>query len=261
MDAALDKLRGGRREGGGGRVPRDAASGGSGGRRSAAPTRTCRARSSKRRWRSRSASSACCSSATWASSAPWATRRRSSVSSGTVWGIMRAFHDMAATGSAGPSVVAAGVAEALFTTAAGLLVAVPAVILYNHFMRKTSVMLTQAENHARTTPLRHRSAGPSGSAARGSRAYAQSEREARHMAHTIETNCRESGPRRDLRGQHDPAHRRLAGARRHPAWWRCRWPSSRASGCGTRRRAAAGAPTGAVRARRGGGRVRGQRSR
>ncbi len=68
---------------------------------------------------------------------------------GTVWGIMRAFHDMAATGSAGPSVVAAGVAEALFTTAAGLLVAVPAVILYNYFLRKTSVMLTQAENHAR----------------------------------------------------------------------------------------------------------------
>jgi biopolymer transport protein ExbB len=68
---------------------------------------------------------------------------------GTVWGIMRAFHDMARTGSAGPSVVAAGVAEALFTTAAGLVVAVPAVMLYNHFLRRMSVMLTEAENHAR----------------------------------------------------------------------------------------------------------------
>ncbi len=68
---------------------------------------------------------------------------------GTVWGIMRAFHDMARTGSAGPSVVAAGVAEALFTTAAGLLVAVPAVLLYNHFVRRMGVMLTTAENHAR----------------------------------------------------------------------------------------------------------------
>lgn len=68
---------------------------------------------------------------------------------GTVWGIMRAFHDMARTGSAGPSVVAAGVAEALFTTAAGLLVAVPAVMLYNHFVRRTHVLLTEAENHAR----------------------------------------------------------------------------------------------------------------
>jgi len=66
-----------------------------------------------------------------------------------VWGIMRAFHDMARTGSAGPSVVAAGVAEALFTTAAGLLVAVPAVMLFNHFVRRMSVMLTDAENGAR----------------------------------------------------------------------------------------------------------------
>jgi biopolymer transport protein ExbB len=72
---------------------------------------------------------------------------------GTVWGIMRAFHDMANTGSAGPSVVAAGIAEALFTTAAGLLVAVPAVMLYNHFVRRTHVMLTVAENHARTIRL------------------------------------------------------------------------------------------------------------
>jgi biopolymer transport protein ExbB len=72
---------------------------------------------------------------------------------GTVWGIMRAFHDMAATGSAGPSVVAAGVAEALFTTAAGLLVAVPAVILYNYFLRRMHVMLTQAEHHARKLRL------------------------------------------------------------------------------------------------------------
>jgi biopolymer transport protein TolQ len=69
---------------------------------------------------------------------------------GTVWGIMRAFHDMARTGSAGPSVVASGVAEALFTTAAGLLVAVPAVMLYNHFVRRMGVLLTVAENHART---------------------------------------------------------------------------------------------------------------
>ena len=68
---------------------------------------------------------------------------------GTVWGIMRAFHDMARTGSAGPSVVAAGVAEALFTTAAGLLVAVPAVMLYNYFVGRMSVLLTDTENQGR----------------------------------------------------------------------------------------------------------------
>jgi biopolymer transport protein ExbB/TolQ len=72
---------------------------------------------------------------------------------GTVWGIMRAFHDLAATGSAGPSVVAAGIAEALFTTAAGLVVAVPAVMLYNHFTRRTNVLLTEAENRARSLRL------------------------------------------------------------------------------------------------------------
>jgi len=69
---------------------------------------------------------------------------------GTVWGIMRAFHDMANTGSAAPSVVASGVAEALVTTAAGLVIAVPAVLLFNHFTRRMNVMLTVAENHARS---------------------------------------------------------------------------------------------------------------
>jgi len=78
---------------------------------------------------------------------------------GTVWGIMRAFHDMASTGSAGPSVVAAGVAEALFTTAAALVVAVPSVMLYNQFVRRIAVMLTQAENLTRSLRLEMESAG------------------------------------------------------------------------------------------------------
>ena len=78
---------------------------------------------------------------------------------GTVWGIMRAFHDMAATGSAAPSIVASGVAEALITTAAGLVVAVPALILYNHFSRRMNVMLTVAENHARSLSTALLSAG------------------------------------------------------------------------------------------------------
>jgi biopolymer transport protein ExbB len=69
---------------------------------------------------------------------------------GTVWGIMRAFHSMALTGSAAPSVVAAGVAEALVTTAAGLIIAVPAVLLFNHFNRRMNIMLTVAENHSRS---------------------------------------------------------------------------------------------------------------
>jgi biopolymer transport protein ExbB/TolQ len=86
---------------------------------------------------------------------------------GTVWGIMRAFHDMASTGSAGPSVVAAGVAEALFTTAAALVVAVPSVMLYNQFVRRIAVMLTQAENLARSLRL-ELEATPAAEAARRS---------------------------------------------------------------------------------------------
>ncbi|UCF04100.1 MAG: MotA/TolQ/ExbB proton channel family protein [bacterium] len=72
---------------------------------------------------------------------------------GTVWGIMRAFHDMSTTGTAAPSVVAAGVAEALVTTAAGLIIAVPALMIYNHLSRKMGVMLTVAENHSRSLRL------------------------------------------------------------------------------------------------------------
>jgi biopolymer transport protein ExbB len=50
---------------------------------------------------------------------------------GTVVGIMQAFRSMAATGQGGFTVVAAGISEALVTTAAGIAVAVEAVVLYN----------------------------------------------------------------------------------------------------------------------------------
>ncbi len=69
---------------------------------------------------------------------------------GTVTGIMRAFNDMSATGSGSPSVVAAGVAEALITTAIGIMIAVPALMLYNAFARRMNVMLTIAENNVRS---------------------------------------------------------------------------------------------------------------
>ena len=50
---------------------------------------------------------------------------------GTVVGIMQAFHQMAATGQGGFSVVAAGISEALVTTAGGIAVAIEAVVLFN----------------------------------------------------------------------------------------------------------------------------------
>ena len=52
---------------------------------------------------------------------------------GTVLGIINAFHSMSKTGSGGLSTVSAGISEALVVTAFGLLVAIPAVALYNYF--------------------------------------------------------------------------------------------------------------------------------
>lgn len=53
---------------------------------------------------------------------------------GTVLGIIRSFEDMAATGSGGFAVVAAGISEALIATAGGLLVGVLAIFAYNALM-------------------------------------------------------------------------------------------------------------------------------
>jgi len=65
---------------------------------------------------------------------------------GTVIGIIRAFHDLAATSGGGPSVVANGIAEALVATATGLFVAVPAVIAFNYFVRAIENMETEVIN-------------------------------------------------------------------------------------------------------------------
>ena len=55
---------------------------------------------------------------------------------GTTMGIVNAFTGMATSGSGGITAIAGGVAEALITTAFGLLVAIPAVWAYNYFQTK-----------------------------------------------------------------------------------------------------------------------------
>ena len=50
---------------------------------------------------------------------------------GTVWGIINSFNAIAATQSNSLSAMAPGIAEALFTTAFGLIAAIPAVVAYN----------------------------------------------------------------------------------------------------------------------------------
>lgn len=67
---------------------------------------------------------------------------------GTVVGIMKAFGDLANAQGAGPSVVADGIAEALVATAGGLLVAVPAVIAYNYFVRASARIAIDLEAKA-----------------------------------------------------------------------------------------------------------------
>ncbi|WP_312689824.1 tonB-system energizer ExbB [Brevundimonas nasdae] len=58
---------------------------------------------------------------------------------GTVWGIMNSFIGIAASQTTNLAVVAPGIAEALLATAIGLVAAIPAVVIYNHFARQTAV--------------------------------------------------------------------------------------------------------------------------
>jgi len=61
---------------------------------------------------------------------------------GTVLGIIKAFNDLAFNAEGGPSVVMAGIAEALVATAVGLLVAIPAVVFFNYFKNRQKGIMT-----------------------------------------------------------------------------------------------------------------------
>lgn len=67
---------------------------------------------------------------------------------GTVWGIMNSFHDIGMRGSASLAVVAPGISEALVATAAGLAVAIPAVIFYNFYSNKLGEFESDIEHFA-----------------------------------------------------------------------------------------------------------------
>jgi biopolymer transport protein ExbB len=62
---------------------------------------------------------------------------------GTVLGVIRAFRDLALSGSGGPTIVAAGIAEALIATAAGIAVAVTSAVLYNYFTTRLRTIVQQ----------------------------------------------------------------------------------------------------------------------
>jgi len=65
---------------------------------------------------------------------------------GTVWGIMSSFHGIGLRGSANLAVVAPGISEALVATAAGLAVAIPAVIAFNYFSQKIRTIESELQS-------------------------------------------------------------------------------------------------------------------
>jgi biopolymer transport protein TolQ len=67
---------------------------------------------------------------------------------GTVWGIMTSFQAIATTNNTSLSVVAPGIAEALFATALGLLAAIPAVVFYNKFNAELARYAARLESFA-----------------------------------------------------------------------------------------------------------------
>jgi biopolymer transport protein TolQ len=68
---------------------------------------------------------------------------------GTIMGIVDAFHGLGQAGSATLRAVAPGVSEALITTAAGLVVAVPAVVAYNQFTARCRDFAARMDDFAR----------------------------------------------------------------------------------------------------------------
>ena len=67
---------------------------------------------------------------------------------GTVSGMITAFRVIAVVGSGKPEMLADGISQALITTAAGLTVAIPALILYNYYNKKIDHVVNEIEKTA-----------------------------------------------------------------------------------------------------------------
>jgi len=65
---------------------------------------------------------------------------------GTVWGIMNSFIGISEANTTNLAVVAPGIAEALLATALGLVAAIPATVIYNHFARKIAGIKAQVSD-------------------------------------------------------------------------------------------------------------------
>jgi biopolymer transport protein ExbB len=65
-----------------------------------------------------------------------------------VVGIIRAFNDITLRGTGDPRILSGGIAMALITTAAGLLVAIPAVVGYRYLRGRVEGLVVQMEKEA-----------------------------------------------------------------------------------------------------------------
>jgi len=64
---------------------------------------------------------------------------------GTVTGMIKAFRVIASVGTGNPEMLADGISQALITTAAGLTVAIPAIIVYNYLNKRIDEVITDIE--------------------------------------------------------------------------------------------------------------------
>ena len=69
---------------------------------------------------------------------------------GTVTGIIRTFGVIQSFGNANPSLMAGGISEALITTAAGLIIAIPLLLAHSLLKGRVQTILSDAEKHAAT---------------------------------------------------------------------------------------------------------------
>jgi biopolymer transport protein ExbB len=67
---------------------------------------------------------------------------------GTVVGMMKVFHDITEFGVGDPGALAGGISEALITTAAGLLVAIPSLIAYRYLRGRVDALVIEMEKEA-----------------------------------------------------------------------------------------------------------------
>ncbi len=67
---------------------------------------------------------------------------------GTVIGMIKAFNVISLSGTGNPGLVASGISEALITTAAGMLVGIPALVLYHYFRGKIDRYVFEMEEIA-----------------------------------------------------------------------------------------------------------------